>query len=69
MTKSLKDIQQDMSLLYDQVNNAQIDLNTASELTNITGKLLRAYELDLTRQVFAGGAPLSQKLLEYRGQN
>ena len=51
-TKTLDDVKADMSALYDQVRNGSTDLKTASELANITGKYLKAVQLDFAREVF-----------------
>lgn len=51
-TKTLEDIQRDMSVLYDQVNDGGIELKAASELANIAGKYLKAEQLILAREIF-----------------
>lgn len=60
--KSLSDIQEDMSKLYDEVRAGKMELKTASELANIAGKYLKAEQLKLARDIFlkglAGGHPL-----------
>lgn len=50
--KSLNDIKQDMSELYDQVRDGHTELKTASELANIAGKYLKAEQLNLAREIF-----------------
>ena len=50
--KTLIDIKQDMSELYDAVKAGTIDLKTASELANISGKFLKAEQLELATAVF-----------------
>jgi len=50
--KTLTDIKTDMSNLYDELKTGAIDLKVASELANITGKLLKAEQLELARDVF-----------------
>ena len=50
--KTLSDIKQDMSDLYDQVRAGQVDLKTAGELANISGKFLKAEQLELAREIF-----------------
>lgn len=50
--KTLEDIQQDMSDLYDQVRNGDTELKAASELANIAGKYLKAEQLKLAREIF-----------------
>jgi hypothetical protein len=68
--KTLNDIKQDMSDLYDGVASGTMELKTASELANIAGKFLKAEQLDLAREIFLSGrtntsmlpAPASQRL-------
>lgn len=55
--KSINNIKQDLSNLYDELLNGQVELKTASELANIAGKLLKAEQLDLAREVFLSGKP------------
>jgi len=50
--KTLTDVKKDMSNLYDELKTGAIDLKVASELANITGKLLKAEQLELARDVF-----------------
>ncbi len=53
--KTLNNIKTDLSALYDELQAGQIELKTASELANIAGKLLKAEQLDLAREVFLSG--------------
>ena len=41
-----------MSELYEQLKTGEIDIKTASELANITGKFLKAEQLQLARDIF-----------------
>jgi len=50
--KSLRDVQTDMSALYEAVKGGEVDLKTAAELANITGKYLKAVQLEFAREVF-----------------
>ena len=50
--KNLNDIKTDMSELYEAVKNGTVDLKVASELANISGKFLKAEQLQLAREVF-----------------
>ena len=50
--KNMNDVRQQMSDLYDQLKAGEIDLKTASELANITGKFLKAEQLELARDIF-----------------
>ena len=50
--KTLEDVKQDMSLLYDQVKNGVVEVKTAAELANIAGKYLKAEQLQLARDIF-----------------
>jgi hypothetical protein len=53
--KTLNDIKDDMSKLYEEVRAGQTELKTASELANIAGKFLKAEQLQLAREVFLSG--------------
>jgi hypothetical protein len=53
--KTLKDIKQDMSNLYEEVRAGSCDLKTSAELSNIAGKFLKADQLELAREVFLSG--------------
>jgi len=50
--KTLIDVKQDMSELYEAVKAGTVDLKTAGELANITGKFLKAEQLELATAVF-----------------
>jgi hypothetical protein len=50
--KSLNSIKQDMSELYEALKAGTVDLKVASELANISGKFLKAEQLQLAREVF-----------------
>jgi hypothetical protein len=50
--KTLANVKQDMSELYEQLKTGQIDLKTAGELANISGKFLKAEQLELARDIF-----------------
>ena len=50
--KNMNDVRQQMSEIYDQLKAGEIDLKTASELANITGKFLKAEQLELARDIF-----------------
>jgi hypothetical protein len=56
-TKTLEDVKADMSLLYNQVRDGSCDLKLAGELANITGKYLKAVQLDLATEIFLSGNP------------
>lgn len=51
-TKTLDDVQQDMSDLYEQLKSGQIQSKDAAELANIAGKYLKAEQLKLAREIF-----------------
>ena len=53
--KSLNDIKQDMSVLYDSVRDGSTDLKVAAELANVAGKYLKAEQLELAREIFTSG--------------
>lgn len=50
--KTLEDVKLDMSELYEQVRSGDVDVKLAGELTNITGKYLKASALEFAREVF-----------------
>lgn len=56
--KTLNDIKQDMSDLYEQLKSGQVDLKTAGELANISGKFLKAEQLELARDIFVNNKKL-----------
>lgn len=51
-TKTLSDIQADMSTLYEEVRAGEVELKAAAELANIAGKYLKAEQLKLAREIF-----------------
>lgn len=55
--KTLNDIKNDMSKLYEDLATGQCELKTAAELANIAGKFLKAEQLDLAREIFLSGKP------------
>lgn len=55
--KTLNDVKQDMSDLYDELRAGKLELKTASELANIAGKFLKAEQLDLATTIFLSGRP------------
>ena len=55
--KTLDNIKQDMSNLYEELRTGACELKTASELANIAGKFLKAEQLDLAREIFLSGKP------------
>ena len=57
--KTLNDIKQDMSDLYESVKNGTIDIKQASEMANIAGKYLKAEQLELAREVFVNGRAIT----------
>lgn len=56
-TKTLEDVKRDMSELYDQVRDGSCDIKLAGELANITGKYLKAVQLDLATEIFMSNQP------------
>ena len=50
--KTLDDIKRDMSELYEALKTGYVDLKVASQLANISGKFLKAVQLQLAREVF-----------------
>lgn len=51
-TKTLDDIMYDMSELYDDLSAGRVELKMAAEKANVTGKFLKAYQLQLAREIF-----------------
>lgn len=64
--KTLTDIKQDMSDLYEAVKGGTVDLKTAGELANISGKFLKAEQLELATAVFLNA--LSPRMIEQAPQ-
>lgn len=62
-TKTLDDVKADMSELYEQVKAGSVELKFAAELANITGKYLKATQLELAREIFLAGQPSAPKAL------
>jgi hypothetical protein len=67
--KTMRDIKQDMSDLYDEVRAGTTDLKQAAELSNIAGKFLKAEQLVLAREIFESARgiptfPAANQLLE-----
>jgi hypothetical protein len=56
-TKTLEDVKADMSELYEQLKSGDCDLKLAGELANITGKYLKACQLELATDIFLSNAP------------
>lgn len=50
--KTLTDIKQDMSELYDALKAGEVDIKIAGELANISGKFLKAEQLELAKDIF-----------------
>ena len=55
--KTLADVKADMSELSEQVKAGDCDLRLAGELANITGKYLKAVQLELATEVFMSNNP------------
>lgn len=50
--KTLDDVKDEMSKLYDHVANGTCDLKNADTLANIAGKYLKAEQLQLAKDIF-----------------
>lgn len=50
--KNLDDVKRDMSELYELVKAGSCDLKVAAELANITGKYLKAAQLEFAKEVY-----------------
>ena len=61
--KNLNDIKKDMSELYEALKSGYVDLKVASELANISGKFLKAEQLQLAREVFLENRAKSNLLI------
>lgn len=65
--KTLEDVKRDMSELYEQVKSGDTDLKLAGELANITGKYLKATQIEFAKEVFLSNQTSAhQKKLEAR---
>jgi hypothetical protein len=53
--KSLSDIKEDMSTLYDELRSGKVELKLAAELANIAGKNLKAEQMELAKAIFLQG--------------
>lgn len=62
-TKTLDDVKADMSALYNQVRDGICDLKLAGELANITGKYLKAVQLDLATEIFLSAQPERKQIV------
>lgn len=67
--KTLNDIKTDMSELYEAVKNGTVDLKVASELANISGKFLKAEQLQLAREVFLSNRAEPVSITRSKGNN
>jgi hypothetical protein len=50
--KTLNDIKQDMSELYEALKMGEVDIKIAGELANISGKFLKAEQLQLAKEIY-----------------
>lgn len=50
--KTLNDIKQDMSELYEALKLGFVDIKVAGELANISGKFLKAEQLQLAKEIY-----------------
>lgn len=66
MTKTLDDIEADMTELYEQLKNDQVKVKVASELANIAGKFLKANQLRLAWLHFDRMESDEKRLIEER---
>lgn len=57
MKKSLDQVSDDMSTLYDEVKSGATELKTADTLANIAGKILKAEQLQLAKDIFMADKP------------
>lgn len=62
--KTLNDIKQDMSDVYEAVKAGSVDLKTAAELTNIAGKFLKADALQFAREMYLDRGNLGMTTIE-----
>ncbi|SES08318.1 hypothetical protein [Sphingobium sp. YR768] len=51
--KTLSDVKSDMSALYEEVRSGTCDLKIAAELANITGKYLKAAQLEFAKELYS----------------
>jgi len=50
--KTMDDVKEDMSTLYDEVRSGKVELPMADSLANIAGKYLKAKQLQLAEDIF-----------------
>lgn len=55
--KNIDEMTARLSHLFNQIESDQIDLKKAAELNNTTGKILKAYQLQLALHALRGEAP------------
>ena len=60
--KTLNDIKQDMSTLYDELRGGAVEIKLAAELANVAGKYLKAEQLELAREIFMSNYPAALTL-------
>lgn len=64
-TKTLADVKADMSELYEQVKAGNCDMRRANELANITGKYLKAVQLQIAQEVLEANYPSKSRALTH----
>lgn len=67
--KTLNDIKIDMSELYEAVKNGKVDLKIAAELAKISGKFLKAEQLQLAREVFLSNRAEPVSITQSKGNS
>ena len=55
--KTMHDLKADLSELYDGTRDGEVDLRLCAELTNISGKYLKALALEQAREEFLAAHP------------
>lgn len=68
-TKTLSDVKADMSDLYEQVKAGTTDLKMAGELANITGKYLKAVQLEMAKEIFQQNGVSRVRMIEDGSNN
>jgi hypothetical protein len=62
-TKTLEDVQADLSAQYEAVKAGELDMSVSAEMTNIMGKFLKATALEFAREAFLAERPTVRKRL------
>jgi len=66
-TKTLEDVTQDLSSLYENFKAGLVDRADADSMANISGKIIKIEQIKLAREIFITG--LGKRVLELPGDS